>query len=401
MANKIQFRRGTKAQLTALGPLAAGEPGYTSDTKELVIGNGTGANTPVVTATSADITYYVRTDGSDSNDGSANTAAKAFKTIAKALSMLPKIGEHARIVSVASGTYDEAVVVSGFSGGGSVNVTGSGVTVRSLSVIRCSAFVSTPGIIANTTTADAFTAYHAVGVNFTGVIATGVTSSYCGLVADSSNVYIADSTLSNKKYGLFASFNSKIISVNNSGTGNGVGLFADGNGQIGKYGTQPGGTVAESVAVGIITGGVLNPWGDNTASSRSLSYSSHTVSQILSANTWTKIVYNLENTDNLNEYNPSTSIFTAKLGGTYLITAALQFQVGGVAEMKLAVGTSSGPLQVISHVRPGSAGYTGVSGAAQFSVPAGGEICIWALTSVPLTTQPDGSYSWCTISRIA
>lgn len=48
MANKIQLRRGTKAQLAALGPLAAGEPVYTTDTKELIIGNGTGANTPLV-----------------------------------------------------------------------------------------------------------------------------------------------------------------------------------------------------------------------------------------------------------------------------------------------------------------------------------------------------------------
>lgn len=47
MANKIQLMRGTKAQLTAKGALAVGEPGYCTDTGELYIGNGSGTNTKV------------------------------------------------------------------------------------------------------------------------------------------------------------------------------------------------------------------------------------------------------------------------------------------------------------------------------------------------------------------
>ncbi|OME21595.1 MULTISPECIES: SGNH/GDSL hydrolase family protein [Paenibacillus] len=42
MANKIQLRRGTKAQLTSLGPLAVGEPGFTTDTRELFVGSSSG-----------------------------------------------------------------------------------------------------------------------------------------------------------------------------------------------------------------------------------------------------------------------------------------------------------------------------------------------------------------------
>lgn len=47
MANKIQVMRGTKAQMTTKGALAVGEPGYCTDTKELYIGNGSGANTRI------------------------------------------------------------------------------------------------------------------------------------------------------------------------------------------------------------------------------------------------------------------------------------------------------------------------------------------------------------------
>ncbi|ASA22306.1 hypothetical protein [Paenibacillus donghaensis] len=45
MANKIQVRRGTKAQLAALGGLAVGEPGYCTDTKDLYVGNASGPDT--------------------------------------------------------------------------------------------------------------------------------------------------------------------------------------------------------------------------------------------------------------------------------------------------------------------------------------------------------------------
>ncbi|WP_313636729.1 hypothetical protein [Paenibacillus sp.] len=52
MANKIQLKRGTRSQvLAATG--AIGEPLYATDTKELFIGNGTGANTQMETTTGA------------------------------------------------------------------------------------------------------------------------------------------------------------------------------------------------------------------------------------------------------------------------------------------------------------------------------------------------------------
>lgn len=41
MAQTIQIKRGTKAELTSYGVLKAGELGFCSDTKEVYIGDGT------------------------------------------------------------------------------------------------------------------------------------------------------------------------------------------------------------------------------------------------------------------------------------------------------------------------------------------------------------------------
>lgn len=55
--------------------------------------------------TTADVTYYVRTDGNDGNTGLGNTAGGAFRTIQKAISMIPMVVNHAAIVKIGAGTY--------------------------------------------------------------------------------------------------------------------------------------------------------------------------------------------------------------------------------------------------------------------------------------------------------
>ena len=59
----------------------------------------------------ADKTFYVRTDGSDSNDGSANTAGSAFLTIQKGLDECAKYdcSKFGLRVSIADGTYAGAL----------------------------------------------------------------------------------------------------------------------------------------------------------------------------------------------------------------------------------------------------------------------------------------------------
>lgn len=64
-------------------------------------------------ALSANRTYYVRTDGNDSNDGLTNNAGGAFLTIAKAMAVAATIdiNGYTLVIQLGSGTYAEKVTI--------------------------------------------------------------------------------------------------------------------------------------------------------------------------------------------------------------------------------------------------------------------------------------------------
>ncbi len=79
----------------------------------------------------ADRTYYVRTDGSDANEGLSNTSGGAFLTIQKAVDVVARLDRsiHNVTISVAAGTYTGAVSVSGWGpGSGTVTILGDVAT---------------------------------------------------------------------------------------------------------------------------------------------------------------------------------------------------------------------------------------------------------------------------------
>lgn len=79
----------------------------------------------------ANRTYYVRTDGSDSNDGRSNASGGAFLTIQKAIDVVAAldISTFNVTISVADGTYTGATLASGpWVGSGSVTVVGNTTT---------------------------------------------------------------------------------------------------------------------------------------------------------------------------------------------------------------------------------------------------------------------------------
>ena len=93
---------------------------------------GTGATTASaaisnlhgVEATSAEITYYISPSVSNSNRGKSSSSP--FKTLAYALSKLPKFLKHDVTINVAQGTYTESeVLITGFVGKGTLSIVGT------------------------------------------------------------------------------------------------------------------------------------------------------------------------------------------------------------------------------------------------------------------------------------
>lgn len=77
---------------------------------------------------SADRTYYVRTDGSDSNNGLANTSGGAFLTIQKAVNLVAStldLGGHSVTINVADGTYTAGASMVALVGGTSLTIQGN------------------------------------------------------------------------------------------------------------------------------------------------------------------------------------------------------------------------------------------------------------------------------------
>lgn len=74
----------------------------------------------------ADRTYYVRTDGSDSNNGLTNSSGGAFLTIQKAVDVAAAIDSSIYIVTiqVGNGTYTAPVTLRGLLGSGYMNIKG-------------------------------------------------------------------------------------------------------------------------------------------------------------------------------------------------------------------------------------------------------------------------------------
>jgi hypothetical protein len=98
----------------------------------------------VVEALTANRTYYVRTDGSDSNTGLANTSGGAFLTLAKAETVIRTLdlGGFDVTVQIGDGTYTAGVTITGPYRGGNVTWQGNSGTPAN--------------VIISTTSADAF-----------------------------------------------------------------------------------------------------------------------------------------------------------------------------------------------------------------------------------------------------
>ncbi len=116
---------------------------------------------------SAARTYYVRTDGNDSNTGLANTAAGAFRTIQKAVDIAASLdlGIYDAAILVGAGTWTSTTVLKTLVGAGKVVIKG--------------AVSDTTSTIISTTGADGFTGSFVGKYHFEWLKIQTTTTGYC------------------------------------------------------------------------------------------------------------------------------------------------------------------------------------------------------------------------------
>ena len=166
----------------------------------------------VPACTTADITLYVRTDGSDTNDGSANDASHALKTIQAAINKIPQIVNHYVNIYVAEGTYDEALQIQGFVGNGYITIIGATELadthmIKSIAVRYCSCRVDIKGFKATENLWTSFFVYACMLTQFywckSSVPATGAKH---GFNFSNSIGTVVDCEISNAPYALYAAY---------------------------------------------------------------------------------------------------------------------------------------------------------------------------------------------------
>ncbi|MEK3717668.1 hypothetical protein [Paenibacillus sp. FSL R7-0333] len=271
--------------------------------------------------TTAVTTYFVRVDGNDNNTGLANTAAGAFKTINKAISMIPQVVNHTVTISVAAGTYAEDVIISGTNGAGYVSINGTSASIRSFTAARCNRIVVS-GFTATSTTQSAFYAYDGGKCDFTSCIVIA-SNPNTGISFFNQRGLVEGCTISNRSVAIHVE-KGQVTVTNCSGTGNATAILTSAGAIVNTDGTIPSGAITGG------NGGVLNPWGDNTKTSRPIGEMHHenvSTSQVVPAMTWTKILFTANINNNKSITDIPNSRFVIPEPGFYSIEA----RVGAVA----------------------------------------------------------------------
>ena len=203
--------------------------------------------------TTRDITYYVNSNGDDSNDGL--TEGTAVRTIQRAIDLIPRNIRHLVKVVVAKGRYEFAILV-GFFGEGELQFVGANglseehiikylVLRRNKMYIKFSGFKinNNEGFYTSCENDDRFLLEQCI-------FDSGSKVEQPGIVACGSIVEITNCTINNRNQAILSRLGSHIMSTNNQGSNNTLGLNADTGGVIAKNGTQPSGSIAENVYAG-------------------------------------------------------------------------------------------------------------------------------------------------------
>lgn len=132
-------------------------------------------------------TYYVRTDGSDSNTGLANTSGAAFLTIQKAIDVAAALDSsiYDVTISVADGTYSTStgLVLKSMAGAGSIYITGNTTTPANCIITTNGTMTALDGVILGSSIK---TTYYINGFKLTST----ASGTVFGLIASGSGSFI-------------------------------------------------------------------------------------------------------------------------------------------------------------------------------------------------------------------
>lgn len=202
------------------------------------------------------ITVTVSPSGDDLT-GKWNDVNFPFKTVNAAVNSLPKFSSQPMNVNILAGTYEEIVVVSGFTGSGILTVRGgislddaNNYKVRGMQITGCSARIDVTGIHCNNAGATGISASHCqwVMVNNCNLDVGSAGTGQHGVITYASIFYITTSNISNRNIAIQANYGSTVYSAYVTGSNNQIGLAANSVSTIGKYGTQPGGVTPEGTS---------------------------------------------------------------------------------------------------------------------------------------------------------
>jgi hypothetical protein len=354
--------------------------------------------------TTADITYYVRTDGSDSNLGNSDTAAGAFKTITKALSLVPQIVNHDVKIIIRAGAYAESVILNGLIGYGLVSLLGQGVvTVTNVAVNQCTNVLISGFTATLAATGAAYAAKAGGYVKFDSCTTT-VAGNIVGFNIAAQSGIVSNCVISNKANAIAAQESATVFASANTGVGNNYAMVAAQGSKITVHGTTPNAnTPAGTYDAGIVqTGFVVNPWGDSTSNSRSFISAWANTPDQLAASTWTKLTFGNVVFDYLGEFSGTTNRFTAAQNGIYLVSASISLTTPGinsVCTMSAYVNGSRG--KDFGYTQTAGTLNTGYQGSVVLRLKAGDYIEIFANSNIAVGIPAGNSWKYIDIIRVA
>lgn len=343
----------------------------------------------IVSATTADVTYYVRTDGSDSNNGLSNTAGGAFKTIGKAVSMLPQIINHEVTINVAAGTYAETVSLFGFSGKGVLYLNGdtsvsTSRQIQGINLQNVALFTGITGFSCTLTTSSSIVVTTCLHILLDRMNLVSSAASNVGLWAQADAfVELYNSTISSKNIAVLSTRMSRVLVSNTTGSNNNAALQAERGGTIYEDAVSIGATTLRIAATGgVITATIRNPWGDNTYASRdSAAFYFSTVS-VAASSTYYKIPILGAEWDRQGGINTSTHEFTAKNTGVYDVGATITGNtVPSGTRLVLWIYKNGGSLKLIGENNTSAGGDMAVSGTAKVFLMTGDKLSFYVISS--------------------